>query len=557
MRSESNPKAASAALVLAALLGACTPSVDGGPSGGVPGDGGAEPNRPPPAPVVVIEDSNPGTAETIEATLAQAVVDPDGDVVGLRWSWRRLAPGPADGPDDADLTAEYTTKGDLWEVQAVAFDGRAESEPGVAQVQIGDTAPVLSLSLLPTVPRHADTLLALATASDADGDACTTQISWSIGGEEVGTGPMLPPGVALWTQEVVVTAITTADGVPSAPEVRTLWIRNSPAIAERIDLSPAHPTVAGPITASGVGEDADGGELYWTWTWEVDGAVVSEAGTTLQPSHFARGAVVRAHGRVVDKDGLGFGRWSPAVLVGNARPSAGAATLSPPSLTAASTATCTPEALVDLDGDTVDWAVRWFVDGLFVAEGESLTAPAFARGDLVHCEVVPHDGLDEGTAVASGGVVVDNTPPTVPSPAIDPALPQAGEDDLLCEIEGPATDADGDPLSYTITWSVDGAPWPAPGAPPGGPEPLTLFWPFDTVPAEATASGQNWACEAIATDGLDAGAPATAMVVVGGPVAAPDFSLVDANPNSLSFGAAVSPRDLLQQVSGWYFIHST
>ena len=38
---------------------------------------------------------------------------------------------------------------------------------------------------------------------------------------------------------------------------------------------------------------------------------------------------------------------------------------------------------------------------------------------------------------------------------------------------------------------------------------------------------------------------------------APDFCLVDLNTNSSRVGEAITPRDYLQQVSGWYFIHST
>jgi hypothetical protein len=36
-----------------------------------------------------------------------------------------------------------------------------------------------------------------------------------------------------------------------------------------------------------------------------------------------------------------------------------------------------------------------------------------------------------------------------------------------------------------------------------------------------------------------------------------DFLLDDVNPNSARSGDAVSPRDYLGDVSGWYFIHST
>jgi hypothetical protein len=39
--------------------------------------------------------------------------------------------------------------------------------------------------------------------------------------------------------------------------------------------------------------------------------------------------------------------------------------------------------------------------------------------------------------------------------------------------------------------------------------------------------------------------------------AMPDFQLTDLNPNSLTAGELVSPRDYLQTVSVWYFGHST
>ncbi len=37
----------------------------------------------------------------------------------------------------------------------------------------------------------------------------------------------------------------------------------------------------------------------------------------------------------------------------------------------------------------------------------------------------------------------------------------------------------------------------------------------------------------------------------------PDFALVDENAGSDRFEEAVSPRDYLEKVSGWYFTHAT
>ncbi len=38
---------------------------------------------------------------------------------------------------------------------------------------------------------------------------------------------------------------------------------------------------------------------------------------------------------------------------------------------------------------------------------------------------------------------------------------------------------------------------------------------------------------------------------------APDYALLDVNPNSSTHDQSVSPRDYLEQVSGWYFAHAT
>ena len=54
------------------------------------------------------------------------------------------------------------------------------------------------------------------------------------------------------------------------------------------------------------------------------------------------------------------------------------------------------------------------------------------------------------------------------------------------------------------------------------------------------------------TDNLDTGSTTGP-----GANAVPDFLLADINPNSSTLGQTISPRDYLQQISGWYFIKST
>ncbi|MCK6550357.1 hypothetical protein L6R52_31260 [Myxococcota bacterium] len=56
--------------------------------------------------------------------------------------------------------------------------------------------------------------------------------------------------------------------------------------------------------------------------------------------------------------------------------------------------------------------------------------------------------------------------------------------------------------------------------------------------------------------GADAGAVAGAADS-GVLAVSPEFSLVDLNPTSVTHGRAVSPRDYLERVSGWYFTHAS
>jgi hypothetical protein len=67
---------------------------------------------------------------------------------------------------------------------------------------------------------------------------------------------------------------------------------------------------------------------------------------------------------------------------------------------------------------------------------------------------------------------------------ITPEAPVEG-DALTCEIVTPSFDADGDTLTYTYAWEVDGA--------------ATAF-ATDEVPAGETVAGEEWTCRATGTD---------------------------------------------------------
>jgi len=79
--------------------------------------------------------------------------------------------------------------------------------------------------------------------------------------------------------------------------------------------------------------------------------------------------------------------------------------------------------------------------------------------------------------------------------SISPADPVEG-DALVCELVSPATDVDGDSLSYSVAWVVDGVAYTdaVDGALVG-----------DTVPAGEAVADESWACAVTASDGSASG----------------------------------------------------
>jgi len=79
----------------------------------------------------------------------------------------------------------------------------------------------------------------------------------------------------------------------------------------------------------------------------------------------------------------------------------------------------------------------------------------------------------------------NNQAPTAPVVEITPGSPVAGES-VTCKVVVDSTDPDGDPLTYTTRWTVDGEDAGIAG---------------DTVPADTIRPWQAWSCSVVASDG--------------------------------------------------------
>lgn len=132
------------------------------------------------------------------------------------------------------------------------------------------------------------------------------------------------------------------------------------------------------------------------------------------------------------------------------------------------------------------------------------------KGDLIRVVAYPYNDYGEGDPISSATLEIENSAPTAPVVSIDPTAPEP-EDDLLCQIDSPSFDDDGDLISYRYAWYQNGS--------------LTSEV-TSVVDASVTANGDVWECIVTPFDGEDTGTSASATVSIND-VTPPDAPVID------------------------------
>jgi hypothetical protein len=307
----------------------------------------------------------------------------------------------------------------------------------------------------------------------------------------------------------MVTALTTLHvvGAPTAPEV---------------SITP-NPATSGDDLIAVIdveSEDPEGDGVSYRYEWQRNGATAAaQTNALVSASMTARGDNWTV--RVYPNDGSVEGEPGTAsVEVGNSPPRV-EVELTPGGVTTDGEIMANITAF-DPDGDEVSLDTTWFVDDTPIgASGDTLDGTLwFEVGQEIFLEVTPSDPSATGDTVRSNTVIVVNAPPTGPTVAILPVDPEEGVDDLLCVVELPSTDEDRDPISYSISWTVDTSPYPR----AGDAGPMTTTLPDDTVPAEDIADGEHWVCTMTPSDGIEPGPPGVAVVTIGEAVLEVDYT---------------------------------
>jgi len=458
------------------------------------------------APVLDGISLDPGVATTTDAVSVAlgTLSDVDDDTVTVEYAW--TVDGSAAG-SDATLPASAFSRDQVVSVTVTPTDGTDAGVPSSASLTVQNSAPVVSsISLSPASPGTDDDIVATTAATDADDDSISLTYAWTVDGSPVvgETGDTLPSSAFAKGQAIVAT-VTPDDGTDTGTAVASAAVTavNTPPVLDSAAIDPG--TLREGDTATCVpGDymDADGDTVSFTYAWSVDGADVGVTTATLSSSYFSRDEAVSCTLTPTDGTEAGESFTATAVEVDNTAPSVAGVSLS--SLTPATDddIVATAAGVTDVDGDTVELTWSWTVDGSEVrsvtgtALTDTLPASSFGRGDAVQVSVTPADDADAGTTVLSASATVQNTAPVVSAISLAPTSPSTSDAVVATTT---ATDLDGDSISLTYAWTVDGSP--------------VVGVTGDTLPSSAFTKGQAIVATVTPDDGTDSGTPVASAAI--------------------------------------------
>ncbi len=474
-------------------------------------------------------DPNPADVDST-LTCLYTFSDEDGEADASSITW--LVDGTPSGSGPS--LSGSLVQGQTVACSVTAHDGTDSGNSESASVTITNGIPSIDVvSITPVLPTVGDTLTcAYSGFYDADGDADLSTLAWAINGVPVVDGTSADLAETFSSGDLVTCTVTPDDGTDQGESVSLTVVIDdqAPTIADA-SLTPDPATSNETLTCiPGTTTDPDGTtDFTYIYAWEVNGVTTSDSEETLA-GVFGEGDNVNCN--VTPNDGQQDGNTvgSQVVTIINGTPEVTSASLSPEDPGVEDTVTVTATTL-DPDGDSLALTYTWYLDGEAGPEewssSASLDLTGYAtKGMEIYAEVVADDGKDESSALVTNTITVGNTPPTAPELSISPSTPGESVHDFQCVIDTDSTDADGDSVTYTFSWEVDGVPYTSAS---------TSDQAGDTILAGEAFEGEEWICSVIPDDGEEDGEIGEASAVIGPECG--EISSVDTPTNHSSIGS--------------------
>jgi len=179
----------------------------------------------------------------------------------------------------------------------------------------------------------------------------------------------------------------------------------------------------------------------------------------------------------------------------------------------------------DLDDGAATYTYEWYKDDstepyvttTTISTTNILDSKSTSKGQIWKCVVTVSDGSSDGTTISDDEVIIHNRPPSAPEIAISPGRP-LGTNNLVCSIDNPSSDEDGDNIDYTYAWYNNGK--------------LQSKLTTNTIDSSHTVKGEVWKCVVTASDST-ANTTASDDVIIGDdvPNSPPTAPAIRVTPN--------------------------
>ena len=480
------------------------------------GEASSSSNTPPEALSVTFVPTDPtrGTGLAVDYTY----YDADGDSEqGTQIRWKLNGNNVGDLDDQTSVSQTWLAKGQEWTCTVTVKDGTDQGDPvTIGPVTINNTLPIArNLELTPENPLDTDELELDYDYFDLDGEPQQgTEIRWYLDGaripeldDEDSVSPLMIRSGDQWEAsvkphdgdefgEIVYTGVVVI-GSSNNPPVATVYV--SPVGNARTDDA---------LQVNVGWTDPDGDTVQSTEIrWFRDGVQVSAYNdlTAVLSESTSKGETWTAKARV--SDGLLWSNWveSEDLIILNTPPKVTSIEMLPSGKLTTSMNLSVLWEQSDVDGDSeMNSQIRWWVDGEWVREYDGMTeipASETVRDQSWSVQVVPGDGDDLGTSMKTTSRQIENGAPgdmqvylgngdagftgeASEMPSL-PTLPANSLESLV--VYASATDLDGEPVSFHVSWARNGFSVPD-------------LEDILAIPADRLEPGQTWIATVTASD---------------------------------------------------------
>ena len=460
-------------------------------------------NRAPQISNLTIAPSSPYSSDTATCSVG-SITEPDGETYTESYEW--FYNGASLGAGSSLSLNQQVLPTQNLDCVLTVTDASGASIDSTASVVVQNTPPSIDFSeITPAEPNVHDTVTCTAIASDIDAETPTLLFSFydSNGNTHIATSTT-PDSATLDLSTTGITpntdlicTIAASDGYSgSTMTTETVTVINSaPSFDSPATITPNTGVIHGTqLTCSAHAIDATDPNVSLTYDWIVGGLTLSSNTTTytVDINNIQIGQTIECLVTAMDNDGE-ITTDSDTIIMENSPPSISTPFISSDlggvynnaMLTCSATVTDVEEIL------TANYA--WILNGSTpLGNGSTLDLSTYSiiAGDDITCEALITDSYGD-SASDSTTVPIENRAPDAPNLTLNSTQPVDTIDDIICSVASALTDADGDSLTFSFSWTADG----------GSHTTATTTATTSTVSVADIAAGEEWICSVTASDG--------------------------------------------------------